>query len=183
MYGQPKKKFLWTCFSSNFITMYLLISCRLVLGKCWSGLLHITSFFFFFYWAPVAIAPGSTAACRLIVRARIWKFPIVPPGAPRLQRLERPLAGKGGTMREKCLVNFAVKYRVPRYLKGSLKCRKSATWDRRLCFPSEGRHSEDFFAGSNPRTWVPEASMLTPRPPKPLSFSLVISLLFTKGSY
>jgi hypothetical protein len=43
--------------------------------------------YFFFYWAPVASAPGSTAACRLIVRSRLCKFP--------LQRRERPLAGKG----------------------------------------------------------------------------------------
>jgi hypothetical protein len=58
-----------------------------------------------FYWAPVASAPGSTAASRLIVRARLWKFPLVPPGAPRLLR-ERPLAGKGGTMREKCPIKL-----------------------------------------------------------------------------
>ena len=40
----------------------------------------------------------------------------------------------------------------------------------------QGRHAVDFFArkirrlqpGSNPRSWVPEASMLTTRPPKPL---------------
>jgi hypothetical protein len=65
---------------------------------------------------------------------------------------------------------------------GSLTCRKAATWNRRLYFPSEGRHAEDFFApkkirrlqpGFNPRTWVPEASMLTTRPPKPLRKDLV----------
>ena len=28
--------------------------------------------------------------------------------------------------------------------------RKAATWDRRLYFPSEGRHAEDFFALKNP---------------------------------
>jgi hypothetical protein len=39
-------------------------------------------FFFFFYWVLVASAPGSTAACRLTVRARLLKFPLVPPGAP-----------------------------------------------------------------------------------------------------
>jgi hypothetical protein len=57
---------------------------------------------------------------------------------------------------------------------GSLTCHKSVTRDRRLYFPSEGRHAEDLFAlknlmASNPRTWVPEASMLTHRPPKLLS--------------
>jgi hypothetical protein len=50
------------------------------------------------------------------------------------------------------------------------------TWGKRLYFPSEGRHAEDFFArkiwrlrpGANPWSWVPEASMLTTIPPKPL---------------
>ena len=45
---------------------------------------------------------------------------------------------------------------------------------RRLYFPPQGRHAVDFFArkirrlrpGSNPRSWVPEASMLTTRPPE-----------------
>ena len=53
--------------------------------------------------------------------------------------------------------------------------RKSATWETAL-LPHQGRHAVDFFARkirrlrprSNPRSWVPEASMLTTRPPKPL---------------
>jgi hypothetical protein len=32
---------------------------------------------------------------------------------------------------------------------GFFTCRKSATCDRRLYFPSEGRHDEDFFALNN----------------------------------
>jgi hypothetical protein len=51
---------------------------------------------------------------------------------------------------------------------------QAATWDQWLYFPSERRHDNDFFAqkirrlqpGLNPWTWVPEASMLTTRPPK-----------------
>jgi hypothetical protein len=45
-------------------------------------------------------------------------------------------------------------------------CRKSAKWDRRLYFPSEGKRAEDFYfrpeeswrlrPGLNPRTWVPK---------------------------
>jgi hypothetical protein len=66
-------------------------------------------FFFFFYWAPVASAPGSTAACRLIVQARLWKFPLVSPGAPTPTTSERNLTGKRETMGKKCPVNFAVK--------------------------------------------------------------------------
>ena len=44
--------------------------------------------------------------------------------------------------------------------------------------PPQGRHAVDFFArkirrlrpGSNARSWVPEASRLTTRPPKPLIY-------------
>ena len=54
--------------------------------------------------------------------------------------------------------------------------RKSATWETAL-LPPQGRHAVDFFARkirrlrprSNPRSWVPEASMLTTRPPKPVT--------------
>jgi hypothetical protein len=105
-------------------------------------------FFFFFYWDPVANAPGSTAAWRRIVRAQILKFPLVPPGAPTPTMRETSSRERGNYGR-KCPVNFAVKEGVLRYLKGSFICHKSATWDRRLYFPSEGRHAEDFFALKN----------------------------------
>jgi hypothetical protein len=66
--------------------------------------------------------------------------------------------------------------RLPRKSQGSFTYRRSASWDRQLYFPSEGRHAVDFFArkirqfrpGLNPRSCVPEASMLNTRPPKPL---------------
>jgi hypothetical protein len=75
-----------------------------------------------------------------------------------------------------------LRFQLPRKSRGSLTCRKFATWDRRLYFPCEGRHAEDFFArkirrlrpGSNPRSWVPEVSMLTTRLPKLLSAGLDI---------
>jgi len=35
-------------------------------------------------------------------------------------------------------------------IQGSFTCRKSATWDQRPYFPSEGRRAEDFFALKNP---------------------------------
>jgi hypothetical protein len=80
-------------------------------------------------------------------------------------------------MGKKWPTNFTWKPRLPRDFQGSLTCRKSATWDRRLYFPSKGRRAEDFFArkiwrlrpGLNPWTWVPEASTLTTRPPMPLA--------------
>jgi hypothetical protein len=64
---------------------------------------------------------------------------------------------------------WPVKFSQTIRLLGSLTCRKAATWERRLYFPSEGRHAEDFYVrkirphrpGLNPRNWVPEASMLT----------------------
>jgi hypothetical protein len=31
-------------------------------------------------------------------------------------------------------------------IQGSFTCRKSAAWDKRLYFPCEGRHAEDFFS-------------------------------------
>jgi hypothetical protein len=65
-------------------------------------------------------------------------------------------------------------------LYGSLTCRKAATWDRRLYFPSEGRHAEDIFRpGLNPLSWVPGSSMLTTRPLKPL---IRVALLVVLGS-
>jgi hypothetical protein len=55
-------------------------------------------------------------------------------------------------------------------------CRKSTTWDRRLYFPSEGRHAEDFFALKNPMAspgFEPlnlgtKGQHVTPKPLKPL---------------
>jgi hypothetical protein len=72
---------------------------------------------------------------------------------------------------------FGLQFRLPRKSQSSLTCRKSATWDGRLYIPSEGRHAVDFFAlfirrlrpGSNPLSWIPDASTLTTRLPKPLT--------------
>jgi hypothetical protein len=77
-------------------------------------------------------------------------------------------------MGEKWPIKFSLQSQLPRKLKWFFTCRKAATWNWRLYFPSKGRHAEDFFArkirwlrpGLNPWTWVPEASMRTTRPPK-----------------
>jgi hypothetical protein len=64
---------------------------------------------------------------------------------------------------------FGLRFPLPRKSQGSLTCRKAATRDRLLYFPSEGRHAVDFFARkSDGFGRVPETSMLTTRPPKPL---------------
>jgi hypothetical protein len=44
---------------------------------------------------------------------------------------------------------FGMWFRLPRKLQGSFTSRKFATWDRRLYFPSEGRHAVDFLKKSD----------------------------------
>jgi hypothetical protein len=110
-------------------------------------------------WEPQP--PGTLRAPPLLP-------PVNPRGAPRQATWET-----SGSEERKWATNFAWKpdFQV---FQESLTCRKSATWDRRLYFPSEGRRAEDFFArkirrlrpGLNPRSWVPEARTLTTRPPK-----------------
>jgi hypothetical protein len=66
--------------------------------------------------------------------------------------------------------NFADKWWVSHHLKGSFTFRNSATWGRwlyyllRIFSPWKIRRLRP---GSNPRTWVTEASMLTPSRPSP----------------
>ena len=80
----------------------------------------------------------------------------------------RALRQRGTEMGEKMADKFRLKTRLPRNFQGSLTCRKSATLDRRLYFPSEGWRAEDFLARKILRL-RPEASTLTTRPPKPLN--------------
>jgi hypothetical protein len=69
------------------------------------------------------------------------------------------------------------KCRLPRYIYGSFTCPKSATWDPRFYFPSEGRRAENFSALKNltASAGFEPANLGTrgqhanpPRPPKPL---------------
>jgi len=99
----------------------------------------------------------TAAYCAILVRRSNFRHQ----ASPRVTTWEHPVA-EHGTVGEKCRV-ILPKFRFPRYIKGSFTCRKATTWDRRLYFPSEGRHAEDIFAlkirrlqpGANPRTWVP----------------------------
>jgi hypothetical protein len=60
------------------------------------------------------------------------------------------------------------------------------TWDRQLYFPSEGRRADDFLALKNPTASAgfehtnlgTKGQHATPRPPKPLSFSISCSVVF-----
>jgi hypothetical protein len=45
---------------------------------------------------------------------------------------------------------YGLRFQLPRKSQGSFTCHKSATLDRRLYFPSEGRHAEDFFRPKYP---------------------------------
>jgi hypothetical protein len=117
---------------------------------------------------------GSTSTTHLGLKLlALCAPPLVPPvisrGAPRqatwetsvneVQNYGREMAGQ-----------FCLRFRLPRISQGSFTCRKSATWDRRLYFPSEGRHAVDLpeksdgFGRVRIRDFgVPEASMLTTR--------------------
>jgi hypothetical protein len=95
------------------------------------------------------------------------------PGSLHVKQHETLLV-KAGTGREMA-GQFGLWFWVPHQSKWSFTCLISATSDRRLYFPSEGRHAIDFARniqrlrpGSKPRSWEPETSMLTTRPPKPL---------------
>jgi hypothetical protein len=104
--------------------------------------------------------------------------PLVPPiisrGAPRQATWETSVS-EGRNYGREMADQFRLQFRLPHKSQG-FTCRKSVTWDRRLYFPSEERRAVDFFArkirwlkpGSNPWSWLPEASILTTRPLKPL---------------
>jgi len=61
-----------------------------------------------------------------------------------VKRRESPLVARNGSGREMA-DKFGRGTRLPRNFQGSLTCCKSATWDRRLYFPSKGRRAKDFF--------------------------------------
>jgi hypothetical protein len=99
---------------------------------------------------------------RLIVLTLLWRFPLAPPGATRERRVNR----KRGNCGREMTANFADKWRF------RCQCRD-------LLHAANLRHGNDCFTsplkegtlmifspwnirrlrpGSNPRTWVPEAS-------------------------
>jgi hypothetical protein len=94
-----------------------------------------------------------------------------------VQRRERPLAAEGGTFRgQKMLRQISSRIRLPRNSKDLLHAAKSATWDRWLYFPFEGRRAEEFFALKNPTASAgfepanlgTKGQQATSRPSKPI---------------
>jgi hypothetical protein len=88
-------------------------------------------------------------------------------GTPR-QATWETYVSEGRNYEREMAGQFGLWFRLPRKLQGSCTCRKSATWDRRLYFPSE---KSDGFG----RVRTREASMLTTRPPKPLPWNKFVT--------
>jgi hypothetical protein len=113
------------------------------------------------YGVATPIAPRPIS-CRPSVH-RLLVPPVNSRGAPRQVTWETSVS-EGWNYGREMAGQFVVRFRLPPKSQGSFTCRKSATWDRRLYFPSEGRHAVDLFArkirrlrpGSIPRSWVPE---------------------------
>ena len=118
---------------------------------------------------PAANAPGCTAAEGLLYKPWSLVFLLAPPGVST----RNPSSERAGTGRWILPENV----RLPRNIQGSFTCRKSTIWDKRLYFPSGGRHAEDFFAlknstasaGSEPANLGTKGQHATSRPPKPLA--------------
>ena len=109
---------------------------------------------------------------RLIVLLLPNEFLHSAPEAPRTTQARETSASEGRNYYQ------GIQLTNPEFTKvlGSFTYRKAGTWDRFFHFPSEWRHTEDYsdtrkiqrlWPGSNPRSRVPEDSMLTTRPPKP----------------
>jgi hypothetical protein len=100
--------------------------------------------------------------------------------SPRVTTWQHP-AAEGRTVGEKCPGILPI-CRLTRYIWGSFTCREAVTWDRRLCFPCEGRRAEDFFAlknptasaGCEPANLGTKGQHATSRPPKPLNAGYII---------
>jgi hypothetical protein len=100
---------------------------------------------FFFYWVRWLATPYVLQPWRHIVLARLWKFPLAPPGAPTPMTTRQTSSRQRGNCGWEMAGNIANKWQISCHLKGSFTCCKSVTWNRWLYFPSKGRHAEDFF--------------------------------------
>ena len=164
-----------------------------------------------FYWASVANAPNVLQPYWLIVlpldvpaltpslllwgpsgqRWRcLWTFLFSNVPTFATSHLQEILAAKGRTTwaRNSWWI-LPENARLPPNIQGSFTCLKSTTWDRRLYFPSKGRHAEDFFhpekSNGFGRVWthklVYQRQHATSRPLKPLYTILGLNMVHCKA--
>jgi hypothetical protein len=108
---------------------------------------------------PAVTPPIALQHSRSFVLLTPLQFPHSSPEALHTRQRERPVSEGRKYGREMAGQILPDNPTSTKFL-GSLTCRKAAAWDRRLHFPSEGRHAEDFYArkirrlrpGLNPRT-------------------------------
>jgi len=81
------------------------------------------------------------AYCAIWVRHSNFRHQASPRVSPRESTQRRKVELWAGNIRQ-----ILPKCWFTRYIYGSFTCRKAMIWDRRLYFPSEGRHAEDFFS-------------------------------------
>jgi hypothetical protein len=110
---------------------------------------------------PVGTPTVGTAASRLIVPP-CFRVSLVSARRAARTDIARDLwQRKGEIWAKNGQLNLAYTCDFHGNFKDFFTCCKTATWDRRLYFPSEGRRAEDFFArkirrlrpGLNLRTW------------------------------
>jgi hypothetical protein len=111
-------------------------------------------FFFFFYWLVSLYVPQPR---RLFVLARLWKFPLAPPGAPTPTTTRETSSRERGKKWPVILSTNGGFHAIGRDLLHAANLRHGT--DGFTSPPKEGI-LRIFSPDSNPRTWVPEASML-----------------------
>jgi hypothetical protein len=131
--------------------------CRIVALTVQSQDIHIQYVYVYIYICIRIDGRLGVAVTGLPPRRTLaYKPPLVPPvfsrGAPRQATWETSVR-EGRNYRRETAGQFGLRFRLPRKSQGYFTCRKSATWDRRLYFPSEERHAVDFFAGFG-RVWT-----------------------------
>jgi hypothetical protein len=105
--------------------------------------------------------------------------PLISRGAPRQTAWETSISERS----EKWPVKFSQTIRLPCNCWVLLHAANLRHWTDGFTSPLKGSHAEDFSVRKirrlrpslNPRSWVPEASMLITRPPKPLRHDVDIT--------
>jgi hypothetical protein len=80
----------------------------------------------------VASTPRSTAACSVIVRARLWNFPFIPPAAPTPTTMPETSSRERGKYGREMSGEFCRQIASFMLFEGVFYMPQVATWDRRL---------------------------------------------------